>query len=232
MILRVGLLAGKTSWRIFFVAFLLAILLHIPSGYSARPVVNGVWTTTPPTVDGKFSTGEWTAPQLVFEVPPYPASFLKTYVYFVNDNQKLYVMVDAVGDRTDDQRDEVLLEFSFTSNMIVAFRGLGGFECVSNATNCLMPDGAHGMVGFNPSPNSALQHKIYEVSIPLKYLAAPGQPVDFASPKAHVFHCSGKGCGSASLGYDYRTERDNVWPQDLVVSKIETWGILTLASSP
>jgi len=215
------------------VAILLMMSLLIPSVNSTRPIVKSVWAASLPSVDGKFTPGEWASPQIVFEVPPYPTSFLKTYVYFVNDNEKMYVMVDAVGDRTDDQLDEVLLEFGFTSTTIIAFRGFGGFMCASPGTNCRIPESVHGIVGYDISPNSAFAHKIYEVSIPLKYLVAAGQSVDFASPKAKVFHCpGGKGCNDlGSLGYDYSTERDNVWPKELVVSKIETWGILILASS-
>lgn len=53
--------------------------------------------------------------------------------------------------------------------------------------------------------------------------------MDLSSPKANVFmeHHEEKG---GSLGYDDRSGRDNVWPQGLDSSKVETWGILVLAS--
>ena len=154
----------------------------------------------------------------------------------MNDNEKLYVMVDVVGDRTDDQYDEALLVFNFTSQTTVAFRGLSGFECTSPGTDCQIPEGVHGKVGYYTSPNSALEHKIYELSIPMKYVGRAGQAVDFASPAVNVFHrCYGKGCTTipaGSLGYDYSTGRDNVWPQGLDAKKTETWGLLILAATP
>ena len=222
------------SWRILFVAFLLTLSLHFPRANSTRPTVSSIWAEKQPSIDGRFAPEEWATPQIVFEVPPYPTTFLNTYVYFVNDNEKLYVMVDAVGDRTDDQLDEALLVFNFESNIMIAFRGLKGFECRSPSTDCLIPAGVDGRVGYDISPNSALTHKIYEVSIPLKYLSEPGQSVDFCSPKINVFETSGHGGkgtdSSGSMGYDYTTGRDNVWPQGLILSQKDSWGTLALAA--
>jgi hypothetical protein len=227
------LLTKIAGWRLIIVILLTLLALRIQSVNSTRPIVNSIWTDSPPNIDGKFTPAEWTTPQIIFKVPPNPSSYLNAYVYFVNDNAKLYVMVDAVGDQTDDRLDEALLIFNFTSPMIVAFRGAGGFECTELGINpdCRLPQGSQAVVGYGTSPNSTRVHKMYEMSIPLRYLAGAGQSVDLSSPKANVFNADKKGGKGGSLGYDERTGRDNVWPLGLDSSHVETWGILVLASA-
>jgi hypothetical protein len=208
---------------------------------SARPVIHSIWTATHPTIDGKFAPGEYGDPQIVFSVPPYNSSYLNASVYFTNDAGWLYVMVDATGDQTDDILDEALVIFGFTpdgfaSSTVVAFRGLAGFKCSfiggneKPSYNCVVPNGAHAAIGYDTSPTSADKHKIYEGMIPVEQLPKVGQRMNFSSPKVNAFTgCAGKGCEGGSLGYDEKTSKDNVWPQELVMSNVETWGILVLA---
>ncbi len=210
---------------------------------STGPVVRSVWTGSAPVIDGKFVAGEYDDPQIVFNVPPYNNSYLNTSVHFVNDAKWLYVLVDATGDQTDNPLDEALLVFGYSPNAIgstiVAFRGVAGFECTYLGVNaapshdCVVPRNTHVKIGYDVSPNSIYSHKIFEAIIPLDTIGKSGQAINFSSPKANVFPlCMGKGCQGGSLGYDSETGKDNVWPQGLVLSSVETWGILILASGP
>ncbi len=205
-------------------AFVLLMLL-LPSASAARPVIYATWTSTPPTIDGVFTPGEWSSPQIRFEAPTYPESYvLPTYAYFVYDESNLYVMVDAVGDKTDDEMDECLLWFNFDEDtlwvkVIVDITGAAGKEVTTPF---------HGVVGFGTSDNSQDQHKIYEFSVPLTLLEAePGEAIDFCSPMEKY---------GSSMPYDPSHDdtpsRDNVWPLGLSSppSDRSEWGQLVLGS--
>ena len=91
---------------------------------------------------------------------------LPTYVYFLNDNSNLYILVDAVGDHTGSGGDECLLWFNFVNTIKISIIGASGTKVNTNfnAAN-----------GFSSSPNSASAHKIYEFCIPFSYInSAPG----------------------------------------------------------
>lgn len=206
----------------------------LPSAYSARPTVNSVWTDTAPIIDGKFPPSEWpSSPQITFRVPPYNSSYLNASIYITNDNSKLYVIVDATGDGTNDHGDENLLVF-WNPWTWIEFWGRGGQICTTPNKNCPnIPEGVIGAVGYDTSPNSPIKHKIYETSVPLKLLnGTAGQSIDFCSPKKPV---------GSSISYDDATGRDNPWPDGLVFyvdssnkvhTDVNTWGILILAGNP
>jgi hypothetical protein len=233
----------------FAVALLVALML-VPlvhwvgqaSASSSRPIIHSVWATTPPSINGQFEAGEWGNPQIVFTVPPYDNSYLNASVYFANDASKLYVMVDAVGDQTDDRGDESLLVFNYPHWVWVEFWGVGGTICRGGAGGCFAPSGTIGAVGYYTSPNSAQRHKIYEVSIPLASLnATAGQTLDFCSPKKPL-GTSVPPTGGSSISFDESTRRDNPWPDGLVFyvdpatntahTDVNTWGRLSLAPNP
>jgi len=44
----------------------------IPFAYSQRPVINSQYTGSPPTIDGKFTAGEWSNLQIVMIEPDFP----------------------------------------------------------------------------------------------------------------------------------------------------------------
>jgi hypothetical protein len=159
---------------------LVLLVLVLPSVSAAGPVIHATWTSSPPTIDGVFTPGEWSGPQIVFEAPTYDETYvLPTYAYFVNDASNLYVMVDAVGDIVDDSSDECLMWFNYDGQGYalneVKIEGKSGTETTAPF---------HAKIGFGSSPNGAVDHKIYEFSIPLSWLGiAPGQPIEFCSPK-------------------------------------------------
>ena len=184
-----------------------------------RPSINSQWTNSPPSIDGVVGSGEWSNLQITFQSPEYPDSYvLPTYVYFMNDNTNLYVMVDAVGDTTDNEYDECLLTFNYQDSPPY-FQHYA--ELIGTSTS--WTEGGtiasyDGAVGFNG-------HKVYEFSIPLNAInAQPGQPIDFCSPAY--------GIKGASIPYDSDGPKDNVWPQGLDVSNLNSWGILNLRGRP
>jgi len=196
----------------------LAIGLTSVPNVNAGPAINSMWTSSPPTIDGKYTQGEWSNLQIAIQGPSYPDSYVKpTYVYFMNDNTRLYVLVDASGDGTDGLEDECLLVFGFPPNNVnVEIIGSNGTRVTVNF------DAA---VGFYPSPNNQTAHKIYEFSIPFSYInAQPGQSLDFSSP------LSAKHGGS--MPYDSLNGHDNVWPVGLIESDINTYDRLHVGSPP
>lgn len=238
----------------FTIALLFVLVLLPPTSVttnvsappSSRPTIYSSWAGSTPTIDGKLEAGEYGDPQIVFTVPPYNAAYLNASIYFVNDAQRLYVMVDAIGDQTDSVFDEALLIFGFSTTLlthsalstVIGFRGHAGSNCqgpVFTSSKCVLPEGVSAAIGYGESSNSVQAHKMYEASIPLSQLHLSGGQTNFSSPKANVFSslCGvGKGCDVGSLGYDYATGRDNVWPDGLAVTKVATWGILVIAASP
>lgn len=189
-----------------------------------RSTINSEWTSRPPTIDGKYTAGEWLNLQINVQGPSYPGTYVKpTFVYFMNDNSRLYVLVDAAGDTTNDALDECLLVFGFDSKVSVEIIGMSGTELHVNF------DAA---VGFYSSPNNSTTHKIYEFSIPFSYInAQPGQPIDFSSPLSGK-HLSLANMPLASMPYDATTFHDNVWPVGLVPGDITTYDILSMGSQP
>lgn len=204
------------SLKLFAVAVLLvSVLLSLPAGaFSQGPVISSQWTSTPPVIDGRFSAGEWSNLQIVIQGPDYPDSYVKpTFVYFMNDNSRLYALVDAAGDTTDDSLDECLLVFDFQQFIKVEIIG-----------DNPQPGEFDAAAGFYASPNNSTAHKIYEFSISLSYInAIPGQSIEFSSP------LSGK---HPSMPYDSTTGHDNVWPLGLVEGDPETWSIFTIGERP
>ena len=202
------------------VVVLLFMMLVVPVVRSAsadRPVIRSRWADTAPSINGAFETGEWSDPQIVFQTPTYPDTYvLPTYAYFVNDLSNLYVMVDAVGDETEIAYDECAFVFNFDSETrVVVF-------VTAQPTGQTSSAGVTATVGFGDSPNSPTPHRIYEFSIPLSLInAMPGQSVDFSSPQV-IF--------KPSMSYDSTTTHDNVWPLNLDYSNEDTWGTLSLDS--
>jgi len=185
---------------------------------------------TPPTIDGRFESGEWSNPQLVMRPPTYP---LAADAYFSNDASLLYVMVDVVGDETDEVvagqhctlADESLLVFNFERPVIVRTVGVKGDKTKGEA-------GFDGIIGFDSSPTNPRNHKLFEFSIPLTTIrATPGQSIDFSSPAGGQMNIV-KGeyiCqGQASIAYDATTKKDNIWPLGLEALSLYTWGILVI----
>ncbi len=201
--------------------FFLCLVLAMPliSASAQRPIIYPVWTNAPPNIDGTFSPAEWPGPPqiVMFNDPNYP---IDAYAYFMYNNTRLFVLVDAVGDGTDGTMDECLLVFNFTNPIQV--RIMGNSSTAKNTPYV-------AAIGYGSSPSNSSSHKIYEFSIPFSYInAVPGQALDFCSPDWKT--APGVG-GSIPYDDDRVWPNDNVWPYYLVTGDIETWGIMLLGGA-
>lgn len=199
-----------------------------------RPVIYPIWTTSPPIINGAFPTGEWSTPQIIFESPEYPDTYvLPTYAYFLYDYSNLYVMVDAVGDVSDRTEDECLMIFDSNSDPNDGYKLIRIKGNSTQATWQKSSNDFEAAIGFGGSPNSGVPHKIYEFAIPLSYInAQPGDSIDFCSPYFKEAQSSG------SMPLDTGTDtayRDNVWPSVLGLGNTwkysaDDWGIMSFRS--
>jgi len=201
----------KGSVILILVALVLPMgTVAMPSLASSRIVISSFWVQRPPIIDGVFSLGEWSSPQIVMLGPSYP---IDGFAYFVNDASTLFAMVDATGDKTDDAGDLSLLVFDFGIQRTITAKGLSATRIVGSYS---------AAIGFGSSPNSPTKHKIYEFSIPLTYINGKiGEAVDLSSPF---------GVKTPSIIYDSLTGRDNDWPRGVTLGDISGWGILQLSS--
>jgi hypothetical protein len=184
----------------------------LPCAFGQRPVITSDWTSTSPTIDGKFTTlTEWPYASPDITIPD-SLTTIKTYVYFQNDGIYLYVMVDAAGDETDDENDECLLVFDFLHRVFVEIYGKGD--------TIVSPPPFQAAVGFDYSPNEqTVKHKLYEFKVPRSYIYADST-VDFCSPPI--------GIKPVSMPYDSSSGKDNVYPSSLDYENIETWALVEL----
>ena len=225
---------------IFKVAIITAVVLALctPAIAPGTPTIYSEWSTFAPSIDGYFSDGEWKNAQLLIPSP------IHTYVYFMNDNELLYICVDAAnaggGDYTEDWGDQCSIHFDTGHDEVRTLGhedvfwigGEGKWHFVAGdipslVEHCTVWPGIHpglqGSRGFAVSPNSANKHRIYEFRIPLELLeAAPGDTLGFASPQ---FFWS-------SIPYDASSGQHNVWPPGATMDNMSTWGDLVLASPP
>ncbi|MDY6912062.1 MAG: hypothetical protein SVM79_06900 [Chloroflexota bacterium] len=230
--------------KVFSVLLALAIVVAmmcaavLPAS-AQPPTINSHWESSAPTIDGTFGPGEWINHQLLINNP------IHTYVYFTNDNEFLYICIDAAnavgGDYTLDPGDHCSLAFDTGHDELwteghedhfdvfgaglpehavaSAFLGFWNKHCDFDAH-----PGLEGAAGFDVSPNAALAHRIYEIKIPLTLLmVSPGETIGFASPSA---------IENGSFPYDDDTRRHNYWPPGAVNDDLSTWGDLVLATQP
>lgn len=203
------------SRKVLLTILFLALVAPLGIVAADRIVIYGEWIESSPNIDGVFTPGEWSNPQLYIEESSTKAyTGVQSYVYFANNRFKLFVLVDAINDTTDDANDECLLWFNSSGVFRMLSISGGGGTLISTSDFT-------GAIGYGESPNNAANHKIYEWSILLSFInAMPGQSIDFCSPFQK---------GSPSMPYDYSTGKDNVWPDGLIEGDMTTWGILALA---
>jgi len=216
-------------------AFLLTLTFFTQFSYAAGPGLNCVpLTGNAPVIDGTLSAGEWSgAPQLTILTP------VQTNVYCRNDEQNLYILVNAIGDTTDDNTvipcaaapnnsrcDECLLVFGDPDQITAHIAEVWGKAGNIIGTNAHLPAGTEVAIGMN-------SNRFYEWKIPLSSInAVPGQTIDFSSPLACKFAGSGEYCiPQASMPFDGATTNDNVWPVGVDVNDRTTWGSITLGQS-
>jgi hypothetical protein len=224
----------KNLWRVSFFSvfsFLLVLTFCVPSSHAAGPGLNCVPVTgAPPDINGTMSPGEWPGtPQLTISTP------IQTDIYCRTDAQNLYILVNALGDTTDDyidspctgssffRCDECLLVFGDADQTTVYLAEVWGKAGNIIGTNEHFPTNGEVAIGYNG-------HRFYEWKIPLSSInAVPGQTIDFSSPRICKVSIGETCLSSASMPYDGSTTLDNEWPAGVDVDDRSTWGTITAA---
>jgi len=176
---------------------------HYPSA-----VINSSGASITPTIDGEFSAGEWDDATFVPLVDAYTI-----YGYFKNDWDFLYILIDVptymvqysfLSMSFDTGHDEIYTanhdddflinpdgttRHSVANGTITPGPGIDFWadyheHCSPFDHLFLHHNGLEGATGFSTSPNEAVDHRIYEISIPLDLLgmnaASPGNTIGFA----------------------------------------------------
>jgi len=140
------------------------------------------FTTSPLTIDGTIGAAEWTPDAGVFALP-------HGTIHFENDASNLYLLYDMTGDPTLDSPtlDSHIIGFDVNRNGIgdpgidvqYATCGDGRLSVrafLQDAASCgwtgCRTTAAVVARGFGPSPASAADHVIFEVSIPFSEIQA------------------------------------------------------------
>ncbi|UCG68884.1 MAG: hypothetical protein JSV09_14005, partial [Thermoplasmata archaeon] len=169
-----------------------------PIQYAAfnQPVIKSYFTENPPTIDGKYSSGEW-VDATSLDLVDINGNGIQTILQVMNDNYTLYLVLDAVGDTTRNSIDVSSISFD-TGHDETATSGeedqfviggwipgqtahyvfdtpLTGWVIEDSPFDDLLP--GHGNLkgdwGFNTSDNSGTLHRFYEYQIPLALLGVP-----------------------------------------------------------
>lgn len=166
---------------------------------SAPPRIDSGWADAAPTIDGVLSPGEWADAALVELVLADPTNQVSASLLVTNDGDNLYICYDAYGDTTNDLDDSSSVAFDtgnddFASDgaehefwMTAAFSTSEGHMVYSTASSWWVSHcspfshpGLAGAVGFGASPGHAVDHRVYEYSIPLSLLGiSPGDVIGF-----------------------------------------------------
>ena len=163
-------------------------------------VIQSKSAITIPTIDGVFSPSEWADAAIVDLQAEDPNNEIEAYVYFKNDGDYLYVLVDVAGDTTEGD-DESTLSFdtghdtaytdghedTFSWHFVEfdhrVWNSTAGDHVLCCYFNPTLPlhTGLAVASGFGTSPKSGINHVMYEYRIPLPLiLAAPGDTIGFA----------------------------------------------------
>ncbi|HTD81846.1 MAG TPA: hypothetical protein VK723_06820, partial [Thermoplasmata archaeon] len=167
-----------------------------PAGAHSGDVIDSLWASSPPTVDGTMTPGEW-AGAMAVDLGAIPGNFLASSLLVMNDATYLWVAYDAVGDRTASVNDSASFAFD-TGHDAVGTNGAedqfivsgifaggsahlvysgGGYIVEDSPFDPGLPDhaGLAGARGFGPSDLQSADHRIYEFQIPLVLVGAnPG----------------------------------------------------------
>jgi len=214
--------------------------IAMPPSEPAPSIINSNWMTSAVTVDGVWSPGEWEDAAEVHVIWGALVEY-EYYVYVKNDDNWIYVCVDAVGDATLDSGDYSFLFFDTGHDEVFSdngedtlyISGLTASHSTRNTTtgmwhqHCSSTSGVpftdngrdeSGMaaaIGLGESPNSN-NHRIYEVKIPMALGDLNAYPKYTAGMMIRM--------------HDDSADDYNNWPTDGYSMNASTWGDIVLAS--
>jgi hypothetical protein len=222
-------------------------------GMAATPTLVSPGTLSPPTIDGRFSLGEW-SDALQVDLRTVMGNRLPSFMYLKNDLANLYVAYDVVGDHTSAFEDSASIAFD-TGNDAVATESMepilssGGWNDyyqnhrIYNATtaswivedapfDASLPNHASLDLqrSFAQTSMQAIDHPVIEFRVPLALLGAvPGDTLGFASgspagsPQAGV---------SDSFGFGNTASWPFAFGPTMGAPTLEEYGDLVLGTPP
>jgi len=203
----------------------------------ATPLLNSTYTTAVPIIDGNYYSvaNEW--PSNTAEAALEISGPIHTLVYLKNDNNFLFMMVNAAsvsGDYTEENQDHCTVYiYKNKKGLRVTVFGDGTKFCeaTSSVSNPLIwstitcPAGVMAADGFGPSPEKPADHRMYEFKLPLSAIGAvPGDIIYFASPLDLP--------GSLPFNYNSNSFVYNIWPPAATANNLNTWGQIQLGNGP
>jgi len=132
----------------------------MPVAAQAQGPIMSKWAKVIPKIDGIFGPAEWNDAARVDLQAVDPKNPLEAYLYFKNDGDNIYMLVDFVGDTTQGASGACFVFQQLTGSQ-------GPWEVVD---------------GFGASPNSAVPHVIIEVRLektPGVFEFRPGERLNF-----------------------------------------------------
>ncbi len=195
---------------------------YSPADFEGAEQLLSAPATVTPTIDGTFSTGEW-GDATVVNLAPIPGNRVPALLHVKNDADRVYLAYDATGDTTEDLMDTGSIAFDTGNDDITSdgaedeFLQGDGFQShyVYDASfttwtvedspyNPNLPNhqGLESAIGFGPSENSPIAHRVYEFAVPRNLLGLQDGEIGFhgaSHPSPGVLDAS------MLLGY-------SVWP--------------------
>ena len=168
--------------------------------------IDAAFTTTPPTIDGALAAGEWAGAAAV-DLSMIPGNLLPAFLLVENNDTYLYVAYDAVGDSAVDPMDQASVAFDTGHDAIMTPGAEDQFWWGDGAQNeqahltsdgswwniedspfdTGLPDhaGLASASGFGPSDFSPMDHRTYELQIPLALIdTGPGEVIGLLAGSA------------------------------------------------
>jgi hypothetical protein len=189
--------------RVVFVITLLSLVLSgiFPAATLASPLtgaqaptatLNSIYASTPPVLDGGLNFGEW---NYATNIP-----FHDGTISVVNDNLRLYVLLDVTGELNNDPSDYFWVTFDVNRNKAIdanldlnygpvpangnlryqfytgpaQWTGLqpNTFSARAKGFGCFWADGSFSFVSFFPLRFNCSQHRVYELAFDLAEIGA------------------------------------------------------------
>jgi hypothetical protein len=197
-----------------WLGYLLAAgLMTVSTPSSAQLVVRSNYTPAQPAIDGEVHESEWQAAERITLIAR--GGSQRCVFYFMNDEENLYVAVNAVDDTTNTSRTTRTFD-----NMAIWFRAQIGYWLYGDGRfRRERLDGgpfqstARGSAQGPPS----VANMMYELSIPLNEIGV--QPGDTVATGFHYWD-------------HYDTGPNFWWPSNVHYLRLETYGRLNIARKP
>ena len=217
---------GAGAWwhRAAVVALLCVSVGALAAQAAADVPIGRRWASSPPTIDGVVSPGEWTS--------GWPTAIAHGQIRTMNDASFLYILVDVVDDTVNDPIGTVGgneyftlafdkdLNFAVTPHVDLAYSTCQDGRAFVKAhylgggafTGCQTPNAlSQGKPGFGPTFNSATPHRFWEFRLDLAEIGV--DPTTWTTSSGDIPHVRvNVGVSSENPAFTQGTPDANVYP--------------------